>query len=123
MPNYPAAHPAGAHTLGAIPGHYAPHVPVMMMPWSWPTAAAPGWGMPGPFSFQLPVSPGWQPAQPAWAQQAQAVEGSAIVAAAGGSKAGQRRNQVSKRGRQQLLVEAADREDEYEEAGCSSDDD
>jgi hypothetical protein len=32
VPNYPAAHPAGAHPLGPQLGHYAPAVPVMMMP-------------------------------------------------------------------------------------------
>jgi hypothetical protein len=47
----------------------------------------------------------------------------ASVPAAGGSKTGQRRNQVSKKARQQVLVQAADRVDEVDEAGCLSDDD
>jgi hypothetical protein len=41
----------------------------------------------------------------------------------GGCKAKQWHKEVSKRARQQVLVEAADRGDEDEEAGCSSDDD
>jgi hypothetical protein len=45
----------------------------------------------------------------------------APAAAVGGGKANQWCKQVSKRGRQQVLVEAADRGDE-DEAGCSSDD-
>jgi hypothetical protein len=45
------------------------------------------------------------------------------VAAAGGSKTGDKCKQFSKKARQQVRVEAADRGDEDEEAGCSSDDD
>ena len=123
VPN-PAAH--AAYPVAPTYGHYAPAMPVMMMPWGWPAAAAPmpGWGMPGSFA-PPPLPPGWQPVQ-FGGQQPPVAQGPPLAPAAPAAPAATacrqpRRQAVSTKAR--VTVQVADKGDEDVDGGCTSDDD